>query len=117
MTSRKFWGGKRVFLTGHTGFKGSWLSAWLKDLGADLTGFALPPPTKPSLFEVANVAPGMTSIIGDIRDPIALENALRNARPRPGSSSRSRSMVSAVVRCAGTETKSGVISPPAVSSS
>ena len=81
MTSRKFWVGKRVFLTGHTGFKGSWLSVWLKDLGADLTGFALPPPTKPSLFEVANVAPGMTSIIGDIRDPIALENALRNARP------------------------------------
>jgi CDP-glucose 4,6-dehydratase len=81
MISRKFWAGKRVFLTGHTGFKGSWLSVWLKDFGVDLTGFALPPPTKPSLFEVANVAPGMTSIIGDIRDPVELENALRNARP------------------------------------
>jgi CDP-glucose 4,6-dehydratase len=73
--------GKRVFLTGHTGFKGSWLSVWLKDLGAELTGFALSPSTKPSLFEIANVSSGMTSIIGDIRDPAVLTMALRDARP------------------------------------
>jgi CDP-glucose 4,6-dehydratase len=81
MTRGQFWAGKRVFLTGHTGFKGSWLSTWLKDLGANLTGFALSPPTKPSLFEVAKVSSGMTSIIGDIRDPAVLTKALRDAKP------------------------------------
>jgi CDP-glucose 4,6-dehydratase len=81
VTPAQFWAGKRVFLTGHTGFKGSWLSIWLKDLGANLTGFALPPPTTPSLFEVAKVSRGMTSIIGDIRDPAVLTKALCDARP------------------------------------
>jgi CDP-glucose 4,6-dehydratase len=81
MTLQEFWAAKRVFLTGHTGFKGSWLSIWLKDLGADLTGFALSPPTKPSLFEVADVSSGMTSIIGDIRDAAILTKALSDARP------------------------------------
>jgi CDP-glucose 4,6-dehydratase len=81
MNPGQFWTGKRVFLTGHTGFKGSWLSIWLKDLGAELTGFALPPPTKPSLFEVADVSSGMTSIIGDIRDSAVLTKALRDAQP------------------------------------
>ncbi|MBU1215111.1 MAG: CDP-glucose 4,6-dehydratase [Gammaproteobacteria bacterium] len=76
-----FWRGKKVFLTGHTGFKGSWLSLWLQQLGAEVTGYALQPPTKPSLFEVANVAQGMTSIIGDIRDAEALSKALRDAAP------------------------------------
>jgi len=71
-----FWRGKRIFLTGHTGFKGSWLSLWLQSLGAELTGFSLPPPTAPSLFEQARVADGMRSIIGDIRDPLALREAL-----------------------------------------
>jgi CDP-glucose 4,6-dehydratase len=50
-----FWRGKRVFLTGHTGFKGSWMSLWLQKLGVEVTGFALQPPTNPSLFEVADV--------------------------------------------------------------
>ncbi|WP_310451837.1 CDP-glucose 4,6-dehydratase [Sulfuritalea sp.] len=76
-----FWRGKRVFLTGHTGFKGSWLSIWLQQLGADVTGYALNPPTNPSLFEVANVGEGMRSIIADIREAEALARAMREARP------------------------------------
>ncbi len=63
-----FWKGKRVLLIGHTGFKGSWLSLWLQSMGAQVVGYALAPPTNPSLFEVANIGKGMTSIIGDIRD-------------------------------------------------
>jgi CDP-glucose 4,6-dehydratase len=66
--SQLFWQGKRVLLTGHTGFKGGWLSLWLQSMGAQVVGYALAPPTNPSLFEVANVGLGMTSIIGDIRD-------------------------------------------------
>lgn len=76
-----FWRGKKVFLTGHTGFKGSWLSLWLQQLGAELTGYALVPPTNPSLFEVAGVEQGMTSIIGDIRDGAMLADAMRHAAP------------------------------------
>ena len=76
-----FWQGKKVFLTGHTGFKGSWLSLWLQQLGAKVTGYALQPPTNPSLFEVANVAKSMQSIIGDIRDGAALTKAMREATP------------------------------------
>lgn len=63
-----FWRDKRVLLTGHTGFKGSWLSLWLQSLGAQVTGYALAPTTNPSLFEIAEVAQGMTSVVGDIRD-------------------------------------------------
>jgi CDP-glucose 4,6-dehydratase len=77
----EFWRDKKVFLTGHTGFKGSWLCLWLQQLGAQVTGYALQPPTDPSLFEVANVAQGMTSIIGDIRDGEALAKAMRDAAP------------------------------------
>ncbi len=63
-----FWNGKRVFVTGHTGFKGSWLSLWLQELGAIVKGFALSPDTMPNLFESADVARNMMSEIGDIRD-------------------------------------------------
>jgi CDP-glucose 4,6-dehydratase len=76
-----FWRGKRIFLTGHTGFKGSWLSLWLQMLGADVTGFALEPHTNPSLFKEANIAAHMQSIIGDIRDFEKLSNAMKEARP------------------------------------
>lgn len=76
-----FWRGKRVFLTGHTGFKGGWLSLWLQSLGVELTGYALNPPTQPSLFEVARVRQSMRSIIADIRDLPALQQALQDAQP------------------------------------
>ena len=76
-----FWRGKRVFLTGHTGFKGGWLSLWLQQLGANLTGYALTPPTQPSLFDLAQVGAGMTSLLGDIRDGAKLLAAIRDARP------------------------------------
>ena len=77
-----FWKNKKVFLTGHTGFKGSWLSLWLQSLGADVVGYALNPPTKPNLFDVANVAEGMTSIKGDIRDLGKLQKALQKHKPQ-----------------------------------
>lgn len=76
-----FWRDKHVFVTGHTGFKGSWLSLWLQSLGAQVTGYALPAPSQPSLFEVAGVADGMHSNIGDIRDGAALRAAMQAARP------------------------------------
>jgi CDP-glucose 4,6-dehydratase len=72
--------GRRVFVTGHTGFKGAWLSLWLQKLGAEVTGFALPALDQ-SLFRVSDVGAGMESILGDVRDRAALEAALRKARP------------------------------------
>ena len=79
--SPQFWAGKKVFLSGHTGFKGSWLSLWLQSLGAEVTGFALPAPTSPSLFELANVGHGMKSVIGDVRHLRDLTTALNASNP------------------------------------
>jgi CDP-glucose 4,6-dehydratase len=77
-----FWRGKRVFITGHTGFKGGWLSLWLQSLGAEVSGYALPPPTSPSLFEVASVGRDMAvSHLADIRDQDRLRVALVASRP------------------------------------
>ena len=76
-----FWQGKKVLLTGHTGFKGSWLSLWLQSLGANVVGYALPPPTNPSLFDSANIELGMTSIMGDIRDLDTLKQVFTEHSP------------------------------------
>lgn len=79
---RAFWRGKSVFLTGHTGFKGAWLSLWLADAGAQVHGFALEPPTAPSLFDEADVAGRLASHrVGDIRDAAAVEQAMASAKP------------------------------------
>jgi CDP-glucose 4,6-dehydratase len=76
------WKGRRVFVTGHTGFKGGWLCLWLQSLGADVHGYALPPPTDPDLFSVAGVERGMAShTVADIRDYDCLSAALERARP------------------------------------
>lgn len=72
--NKSFWKGKRVLITGHTGFKGSWLALWLKSRGADVSGYSLDPPTTPNLFSTAGVGRGIASVIGDVRD---LENLCR----------------------------------------
>lgn len=79
--SSQFWSGKRVLLTGHTGFKGSWLALWLKSMGADVTGFALEPGTDPSLFELAGVAEGINDQRGDLRDLGALLEIIAETQP------------------------------------
>lgn len=71
--------GKNVFITGHTGFKGSWLALWLMRMSANVTGFSLPPPTKPSHYELLNL--NINSIIGDIRNFNDLHTAIKNAKP------------------------------------
>ena len=76
-----FWRGRRVFLTGHTGFKGAWLALLLADLGADVTGFALPPESSPNLFELVGGDRVTRHIEGDIRDHEALAVAMKEARP------------------------------------
>ncbi len=75
------WQGKRVLITGHTGFKGAWLALWLQKLGAEMTGLALEPHTDPSLYVEANIGKGMRSILGDIRDPLVVRRAIHEAQP------------------------------------
>jgi len=76
-----FWHGKRVLLTGHTGFKGSWLSLWLQQMGAEVQGLALSPPTTPNLFSEARVEEGMSSSIGDIRDYETVQKVMAKFQP------------------------------------
>jgi len=80
--SPQFWKGKKVLLTGHTGFKGSWMALWLQYLGADVVGFSLEPPTEPNLFTVARVAEGMQSLIGDIRNLDQIQKLYQDVRPQ-----------------------------------
>ncbi|MFM2484529.1 CDP-glucose 4,6-dehydratase [Celerinatantimonas yamalensis] len=82
MPTPSFWNNKKVFLTGHTGFKGSWLTLWLASMGAKVKGFALEPPTTPSLFKQANIEQLCDSHqIGDIRDAALLREALQSYQP------------------------------------
>jgi len=76
-----FWKNKKVLLTGHTGFKGSWLSIWLKKMGGDLIGFSKDVPTEPSLFELADVSKDMTSVMGDIRDFSVVQKIIEDNQP------------------------------------
>lgn len=81
MPDRAFWRRRKVFVTGHTGFKGSWLTLWLDALGADVTGYSLDPPTEPSLFKLANLDGCLNSIRGDVRDFARLKSAMAECRP------------------------------------
>ena len=76
-----YWRGRRVFVTGHTGFKGAWLCLWLRQLGAQVCGYSLPPPTQPSLFDAAQAGDGVQTITGDVRDGEHLSAALARFAP------------------------------------
>lgn len=76
-----FWRRRRVMVTGHTGFKGGWLSLWLQKLGSTVAGYSLPPPSEPSLFELAAVGERMESVLGDLRDSADLQNAFARFKP------------------------------------
>lgn len=78
---RDFWKNKSVLITGHTGFKGSWLTIWLKKLGAEITGFSKDIPTTPSLYELANVKSGITSVVGDIRNYNEITDVIKMVKP------------------------------------
>lgn len=82
MIRPEFWNGKRVFLTGHTGFKGAWMSLLLAKLGAQVTGYSLPPETSPSLFELSGGAQAVHAhVTADIRDQAALTDVMQRAKP------------------------------------
>ncbi len=79
MTDNQFWRGRKVLLTGHTGFKGAWLQLWLRSLGADVTGYALKPATSPNLSDL--VSGDARSIIGDVRDAAAVRKVVADSQP------------------------------------
>ena len=82
MINIKFWKDKKVFITGHTGFKGSWLSIWLKILGAKVYGYSIGVPTKPSLFKLANIEKFIDkNYIKDIKNFNSLKNAINSVNP------------------------------------
>jgi CDP-glucose 4,6-dehydratase len=76
-----FWRGRRVLLTGHTGFKGAWAALWLAELGANVVGVALPPETEPNFSSLLGALPGLESHVADIRDPMAIEQLVEAAAP------------------------------------
>lgn len=78
---REFWAGKKVLVTGHTGFKGAWLALWLGSLGARVAGYALKPPSNPSLWQLVEGTAGITSNIADIRDQERLAQAIHASQP------------------------------------
>ena len=79
--SAGFWSGRRVFVTGHTGFKGSWLCAWLLELGAEVRGYSLEPETSPNMFSLLGLDRRLDHVVGDVRDPGRLRTALSEFRP------------------------------------
>ena len=81
MINSDFWSGKRVLVTGHTGFKGAWLCIWLRELGAIVSGFSLEPTTSPALYDLAKLGETITSHIGDIRSEAAIRQVIRTAEP------------------------------------
>jgi CDP-glucose 4,6-dehydratase len=81
VVDKNFWKGKKVFVTGHTGFKGSWLSLWLQHLGAEVIGISLDPPTQSNIYEQANVAEGMLSLREDIRNGEAIKQLFQRHKP------------------------------------
>lgn len=79
---KEFWAGRKVFITGHTGFKGSWLTFWLQSLGADVTGYSLAPPTTPALFDILDISASMNcDVRGDVRNAEAMRDAIAHAQP------------------------------------
>jgi CDP-glucose 4,6-dehydratase len=81
MIEKAFWKNKKVFVTGHTGFKGAWLCLWLHSLGAEVTGFTRKPPKNPSLYECSNLGSSVRTITGDIRSKKSLHEAVMEAKP------------------------------------
>ena len=81
MVDQNFWKNKKVFITGHTGFKGSWLSLWLQEMGANIYGYSLPPTTNFNLFNLAKIENYMTSTLQDIGDFSSLSNAISSQEP------------------------------------
>jgi CDP-glucose 4,6-dehydratase len=79
--NQSFWKNKKILITGHTGFKGSWLTVWLKKLGADITGFSKSVPTNPSLFETVNIEKDIKSVIGDIQNYELLKETISKCEP------------------------------------
>ncbi|HIE00472.1 MAG TPA: NAD-dependent epimerase/dehydratase family protein, partial [Thiotrichaceae bacterium] len=78
---KNFWQGKTVLVTGHTGFKGSWMSLWLHQMGANVVGYSLAPPTEPSLYKDARVEEGIESNEADIRDLTRLQQVISDCKP------------------------------------
>ena len=79
--NKLFWKGKKVYITGHTGFKGSWLSIWLTELGAKVTGYSLPPETDSSMFKSLSLEKKVNTVFGDVRDYNELKSQIALAKP------------------------------------